>query len=124
MGVEAETISRWSRNAIFRNELARRRAEVLESIRSELASTVRAALTAVREGLSDAEISSAVRLQSATSFLGKLMPGLLRIEPEEPDIGEVLKAEADRRRERFTDSVLDGTSEIEEEARSELERDA
>lgn len=122
-GAEPATVNRWTRNPLFRSELARRRAEALESIRSELSSTVKVALAAVRDGLADEEVAGAVRLQVASSFLGKILPGLLRIETEAPDIGEVLKAEASRRQDRLLSGALDGTDDILDEARTELEQD-
>ena len=81
------------------------------------------ALAAVRDGLADEEVAGAVRLQVASSFLGKILPGLLRIETEAPDIGEVLKAEASRRQDRLLSGALDGTDDILDEARTELEQD-
>ena len=122
-GAEPATVNRWTRNPLFRSELARRRAEALESIRSELSSTVKVALAAVRAGLADDEVSGTVKLQVAASFLAKLVPGILRLETEAPDVDEALKTEAERRRDRFLSATLDGVDDIRDEAARELERD-
>ena len=116
-------VNRWAKNPLFRSELARRRAEVLESIRAGLSQTVETALAAVRAGLADEEVAPAVRLQVASSFLGKILPGILRLETEAPDVDEALKTEAERRRDRFLSATLDGVDDIRDEAARELESD-
>ena len=123
LGADPSVVNRWAKNPLFRSELARRRAEVLESIRAGLSQTVETALAAVRAGLADDEVSGTVKLQVAASFLAKLVPGILRLETEAPDVDEALKTEAERRRDRFLSATLDGVDDIRDEAARELERD-
>ncbi|MGI6251839.1 MAG: hypothetical protein ACOYJV_00160 [Aminivibrio sp.] len=119
-GTEPATVSRWMRNLAFKGELQRRRAEVVELIRSDVAQAILCALEAVRSGLGDEEISGAVRLQTACSFLGRMLPGLL---PKEEDFEDILKREI-REREMRSAFQLTTAEGIMSEAEQELKENA
>lgn len=123
IGTDPSVVCRWSKNAIFRTELQRRKAETLDAIKARLNDCVTACLDAIVAGMADEEVAGAVKMQTASSFLARVLPGLLKLDVEPEPLQNALKAEAAKRRERLMDFALDDTGEIEAEAARELARD-
>jgi hypothetical protein len=124
IGTDPSVVCRWSKNPLFRSELQRRKSEVLDGIRSRLNETVTACLDSIIRGMADEECPASVKMQTASSFLARVLPGLLKLDVEPEPLHNVLKSEAEMRRDRLLSGALDGTDEILDEARSELERTA